>query len=137
MPAAHPFLRPFVDALLAAGVEVHVPVPRSPSFVPATFVYLTRPGLPGCVLLQVPTFHSLGFPPSLTVPVHPTRQWGSAVMVDSSPDPDVVVEIVMKTLRSNTVLTRFVEPTRRVQVVRRIPADAVTLRAPADLQRVS
>lgn len=127
MTHVHTCLEPYVDALFADGCEVHVP--KMERLTAATFVYVTRVDQPGCALIQVPDFPSLGKSPEVSVPVMPNREHGSAVAVDFVGDPDALVQTIRHVLASATVTTRFVSNPRRVPINRRIPNTATVLPA--------
>lgn len=93
----------------------------------AGHVYVTKPGLPGCALIQDPAFSLLMQRVLVTVPVHPSRQYGSAVLVDFDETAEELPAVLAKVLASPTVTTRFVEPRQTVPVDVRIPHDAVLM----------
>lgn len=125
--AVHASLVPYLDAIRSAGCDVHVP-PMTAG-VAATFVYITRIGQPGCALLQIADFPTLGQTPVVSVPVHPLREHGSAVLVDFSGDPEDIPGMLDPVLASQTVRVHFVRDPKQVPVDRRIPESSALLPA--------
>ncbi len=121
----HTALIPHVEAAHDAGYTIHVPVStwRKATY-PVGHVYVTREGMPGAALMQIPTFPAFE-PISIDVPVVPNREHGSAVPQDHDGTPADAVRLLSKILASDTVMTRFVRNPRRVAVDVRIPSDAV------------
>lgn len=127
-PTIHKSLHPFVTGLLDGDFDIHVP--RSSGIDHTVwYVYVTKAEQPGCVLVQVPAFPLLGQSPEISVPVHPTKEYGSAVAVDFAGDPLKLVAVLAEVIERSHVITRFVADPRKVPVDKRIPATAVTLHA--------
>lgn len=127
-PTIHKSLHPFVTGLLDGDFDIHVP--RSSDIDHTVwYVYVTKAEQPGCVLVQVPAFPLLGQSPEISVPVHPTKEYGSAVAVDFAGDPLKLVAVLAEVIERSHVITRFVADPRKVPVDKRIPATAVTFHA--------
>ena len=118
-------LRPYVDSLRDAGFDVHLPRPEQRRVV--EYAYVTKADLPGCVLIEDAPFARLGQRPQVSVPVRPSREYGSAVLVDFDGGPQQLPAVLAKVMASPKVVTRFIEDPQMVPVDMRIPADAVRL----------
>ena len=126
MTEVHESLRPCVDAAVAAGFDVHAPKRSDHQRTEAArFVYITRADQPGCALLQIGEFPSLGMAPTLSVPVRPDREHGSAVAVDFDGRPESIAAVLEPVVASKTVVTRFVRQPRVGAVDRRVPEETV------------
>jgi hypothetical protein len=123
----HTSLTACLDAVRRAGCDVHVP--QMADRRTAGFVYITRIGQPGCALLQVSGFPVLGQPLMVSVPVHPARGHGSAVLVDFSGEPADLPGVLDPVLASPTVQVCRVRDPKQVPVDRRIPRSAALLPA--------
>lgn len=106
-------LHPYVDALLEAGFDVDAPHDGDRT----SYVVITRSGEPGCVLMQEPSFPRLGQMPILCVPVRPSVEVGSSVLLDLPfTEPADLPAALLPVLRRATVRSRFIEPERYLAV---------------------
>ena len=122
-------LQPYVDALRDNGFDVHIPV-MAPAmwFRPAAeYVYVTHPDLPGCALVEDAPFARLGQRPQVSVPVRPSREYGSAVLVDFEGSPQDLPAVLRSVMTRSRIAVRFVKDPHIVPVDRRIPSDATVL----------
>lgn len=118
----HPKLLPMVQAATDAGFTVHVPV-KSVRPGQVGFVWVTREGMPGIAMMQIPTFPNFE-PISIDVPVKPNRRYGSHVLQDYDGSEADAVRLLGELVASATVVPRFVGPHPAVPVDHRIPDDA-------------
>ena len=113
-----------IQALRDAGCEIRW-VPRVNHTT--HFVYVTSPGLPGIVILSKADFPLLGQLPTLSVPIVPSREYGSAVMVDHNETMVSLVNAVMAALCSTEIRPRFSRDAPIVPVDRReMTAELIT-----------
>lgn len=118
----HQSIRPIVEAAQAAGMTVHTPAERS-WYREAGHVYVTREGEPGIALVQVSSFPTFE-PPSIDVPVKPSKVYGSSVVQDYDGTVTGAVRLLDALMQADKVTPRFVGNHAPVPVDRRIPEDA-------------
>jgi hypothetical protein len=114
LAALAPSLRDLARELVDAGCTVQVSIPgwnRAWTNREVGYFTVTKADLPGIVIVSEGGFPLLGEPPSLTIPVHPNRVYGSAVLADVRSD-ETLTQAVLRILESDTVTPRFVDWTK-------------------------
>lgn len=119
------FIRDYAVAAVEAGMTVHVPT-RLYGYREATFVYVTQDGQPGIAMIQVPTFPYFE-PVSVTVPIKPSREFGSGVIQDHDNEIPDVVRLLGELMGKTTCRVRFCRTSPDVPLDFRIGFDALPL----------
>lgn len=117
----HASLQSLIEAAQAAGLTVRAPGPK-PWYREAGHVYVTQEGKPGIALIQVSSFPSIE-PPSIDVPVKPSRVYGNLVTQDYWHVTHGVT-VLLGLMERDTCVPRFVGPHGPVPVDYRVPEDA-------------
>lgn len=113
----HPNLVPHVAACLEQGIEVYRT--ESPYTLAGAepYVTLSLPGGPARLSLDISQFPLVDPTVSLAIAVKPSREFGSAVLVDYSGDPAELPDIIRDYGARTSTPSRFGKETKMLKTV--------------------